>query len=255
MTFVTRARARSQRQPTHVLTSLIPSPPQVCSGHAGNESFTTVAEFQVNVLAALDELNTVLPAGSHVAFIGLADGRVLFNSTHNKIHPLGVTYPEVYEYLSCNNCNPCWGWLNTNSTWRDATSQRAAELSDVYDSIIAANATRWSNFDMYHVHTDWVAFIQDYVAAGGNATDLIEPVDGFHPSQTGNVRATHPQKPDYDPQPSPVTRPRRLHRPQQMLLSKIIWEDIATNMPSFLPPINPNNAAIAARFGAQLNGY
>ncbi len=52
-----------------------------------------------------------------------------------------------------------------------------------------------------------------------------EPVDGFHPSQTGN-----------------------------MLLAEMLWEDLATNRPGWLPPVNPNNALIEARFGDQ-GGY
>ncbi len=77
---------------------------------------TTVDEFRSNVYVSLDYLNQVLPPGSHIAFLPLADGRVLYNSTHTHIHPLGTTYPEVYEFLSCSNANPCWyaGMLNSN---------------------------------------------------------------------------------------------------------------------------------------------
>jgi acyloxyacyl hydrolase len=173
-------------------------------------------------------------------------------------HPLGVPFPAVYDFLGCNQCSPCLGWLNSNSSFRDATSQRAAELSAVYGQIIAANSTRYSKFDMYtcvpprlaraarprplsppppHTHTpsshyfpanarfnvDWHKFISNYTDAGGRAFDLIEPVDGFHPSQTGN-----------------------------MLLAEMLWEDLAANRPGWLPPVNPNNDAIRARFGDQV---
>ena len=120
----------------------------VCDGHPGDSQWTTVPEFTANVLAGLDYLETILPQGSHVAFVGLADGRVLYDTTHNRTHPIGVGYPDVYEFLSCNNCNPCWGWLNTNETWRNATSERAAQLTAVYDSIIATNSTRYKAFDV-----------------------------------------------------------------------------------------------------------
>ncbi len=70
---------------------------------------------------------------------------------------------------------------------------------------------------------DWKKFISNYTDAGGRAFDLIEPVDGFHPSQTGN-----------------------------MLLAEMLWEDLALNKPGWLPPINPNNDAIRARFGDQV---
>ena len=78
---------------------------------------------------------------------------------------------------------------------------------------------------MYHLQVDWKAFISDYVAGGGQAFDLIESGDGFHPSQTGN-----------------------------MVLAEKLWKDLATNRPQWLPKLNPNNAKIQALFGDQ-GGY
>lgn len=75
---------------------------------------TTPAEFQAATLASLSYLDSVLPAGSHVALIGLVDGRVLWDTTSSRIHPLGVGYPTIYNALSCNGVTPCWGWLNSN---------------------------------------------------------------------------------------------------------------------------------------------
>ena len=71
----------------------------------------------------------------------------------------------------------------------------------------------------------WRDFINNYTAQGGDAFNLIEPVDGFHPSQTGN-----------------------------MLLAEILWEDLSANKPGWLPAINPFNAQIEAIFGDQ-GGY
>jgi acyloxyacyl hydrolase len=137
------SRNKATDAPLLVIYALIGN--DVCSsGH----DWTTVAEFQANVLKSLDYLEATLPVGSHVAFLGLADGRVLYDTTHTHIHPVGMPYPAVYEFLSCNNCNPCWGWLNTNETWRNATSAQAADLTAVYDTIIAANATRYKSFDV-----------------------------------------------------------------------------------------------------------
>lgn len=73
---------------------------------------------------------------------------------------------------------------------------------------------------MVYQRPDWNTFISQYVAAGGQAHDLIEPVDGFHPSTTG-----------------------------QMLMAKFIWEYLEQNVPEALGPINPNNAAIDAMLG------
>jgi acyloxyacyl hydrolase len=112
---------------------------------------TTVPEFTANVEASLAYLDTVLPAGSHVAFLGLADGRVLWDTTSNisVTHPLGVKYPALYDFLACTGSTPCWGWMNSNETWRNFTSQRAAQLTGVYDAIIA-NRT-YTHFDMYRL--------------------------------------------------------------------------------------------------------
>jgi acyloxyacyl hydrolase len=196
----------------------------VCDGHPGNGSWTTVEEFYSNVIASLNYLNATLPKGSHVAFIPLADGRVLFDTTHEQTHPIGVQYPAVYEYLICNGITPCWGWLNPDEYWRNATTVRAQELTAVYAQIIAnASAYRYS-FDMHLVQLNWPALIAQYVAAGGDAMDIVEPVDGFHPSQTGNA-----------------------------LLSQVIWEDLQANT-NWLPKPNPFNAQIEQLFGNQ-NGY
>jgi hypothetical protein len=48
---------------------------------------------------------------------------------------------------------------------------------------------------------------------------------GFHPSQTG-----------------------------QQLLAEVIWQDLETNRPEWLPTVNPHNAEIVALFGDQ-GGY
>ncbi len=117
------------------------------------------------------------------------------------------------------------GWLNTNATWRDITSQRAASLTAVYDSIIAANGSSYSHFDMYRLNVDFVALINEYVANGGTAFDVVEPVDGFHPSQTGNY-----------------------------LLADVVFKDLQANRPGWLPSENPFNAQIEAIFGDQ-GGY
>ena len=78
---------------------------------------------------------------------------------------------------------------------------------------------------MYRLKVDWKQFISEYKAGGGDPFDLIEPADGFHPPQTGN-----------------------------MLLAEKLWVDLATNRPAWLPKKNPFNAQIAQLFGDQ-GGY
>jgi acyloxyacyl hydrolase len=215
------ARNQTTDAPLLAIFALIGN--DVCDSRASDASWTSVVDFKANVLRSLDALDATLPSGSHVAFVGLVDGRVLYNTTHTLTHPLGLTYPEVYDFLNCNKCSPCFGWLNSNSTWRDRASERAAVLSAVYDDIIATRT--YAHFDMYRVKVDWVKIIADYVAVGGVAADVIEPVDGFHPSQTGNF-----------------------------LLAETVWEDLLANKPSFLGAVNPHNADIARVFGDQ-GGY
>ena len=71
-------RNASADTPLLVIYALIGN--DVCNGHPGMSEMTTPAEFQVNVLASLDFLEGTLPAGSHVVFLPLADGRVLYDA-------------------------------------------------------------------------------------------------------------------------------------------------------------------------------
>jgi len=59
-------------------------------------------------------LENKLPKGSHVFIIGIVDGRVLYDNLYDKIHPAGVTYEIVYDFLVCTKVTPCYGWLNSN---------------------------------------------------------------------------------------------------------------------------------------------
>lgn len=195
----------------------------MCNGHPGSGHMTTVPEFRASVLKALEYLDTVLPSGSHVALMPLVDGRVLWDHMHDRIHPIGVPYPAVYELLSCTGSNPCWGWLNSNATWRNFTSQRAANLSAVYHEI--QGAYTWKHFDTYVLTLDWNDLFSQYEASGGQGWELIEPVDGFHPSQAGHE-----------------------------LLAATVWWDLGNHTTGWIPSPNPHNAAIQATFGDQ-GGY
>jgi len=200
----------------------------VCNGHYGLGSMTTPQEFYQNVIEALNYLDTILPAGSHIQFIGLVDGRVLWNNMHDRIHPIGatnndVTYADVYEYLSCLEINPCWGWLNPDPYWRNATTERANQLNAVYLEIIANHT--YTNFDMTYFPTPISEIISIWEAQGGEAWQLIEPIDGFHPDQIANA-----------------------------LIAQYQWELLQTNYTYLIPPLNPNNQKIQSYFGNQ-GGY
>ena len=64
--------------------------------------------------------------------------------------------------------------------------------------------------------------INDYVKTGGVATDIIEPSDGFHPSQLGNE-----------------------------LLGQLMWEHLEKNFPDAIGAVNPYNEEITKQFGDQ----
>jgi acyloxyacyl hydrolase len=90
-----------------------------------------------------------------------------------------VTYERIYAYLNCLELNPCWAWLNSNETIRNAGSARAAELNGVYQDIIGKhNNSTFKNFDMVYFPFPLPQVIAKWVAAGGHVQDLIEPIDG-----------------------------------------------------------------------------
>lgn len=187
----------------------------VCNGHPGMGHMTKPDDFRTNVLTILDHLNSTLPRGSTVLTIGLADGLLLYDTMHNLTHPLGVAYEDVYRYLICQGLTPCYGWMNPNATMRSLTQRRADALSAVYPEI--AKSQSYANFDIVNYNIPWKQLMEQYVAAGGQARDLIEPVDGFHPSQLA-----------------------------QNLAAAQLWQWLEKEHPSVLPPTNPHNAAIDA---------
>lgn len=113
------------------------------------DGMTTVTQFKTNILKLLNYLDTTVPQGSHLMILGLADGELLYDNLHDSIHPLNVTYANVYDFLNCLKISPCWGWLNTNETVRRFTTQRAQNLSRVYQEIIN-EGYKFKNFDMVY---------------------------------------------------------------------------------------------------------
>lgn len=76
--------------------------------------------------------------------------------------------------------SPCWGWMNSDPVIRAATSARAAELNQVYKEII--ETVTFNNFDAVYYDVPIQEAVNMAVANGFEAHDIIEPVDGFHPS-------------------------------------------------------------------------
>eukprot|EP01116_Phalansterium_solitarium_P020702 TRINITY_DN6179_c0_g1_i1.p1 TRINITY_DN6179_c0_g1~~TRINITY_DN6179_c0_g1_i1.p1 ORF type:complete len:584 (-),score=227.04 TRINITY_DN6179_c0_g1_i1:362-2077(-) len=216
------ARDQTLDKPVLLFYELIGN--DVCAGNDLN-SMTTVAEFTANVLQSLQYFEQHLPAGSHIVFVGLAPGELLWDLLNNRTHPIGVKYVEVYNYLNCLDISPCWEWMNSDPSVRAAGTQRAHELSAVYPQLIANYSSVFKNFDMAYIDFPMAEVIAAWTAQGGEAWQLIEPVDGFHPNQIAHS-----------------------------LMADAYWNFLLTNHSDFVGPVNPNNAQIAQLFGNQ-GGY
>ena len=99
-------------------------------------AMTTPDVFYNNTLATLQFLEEHLPPESHVVFIGLIDGRVIYEAMAQRLHPLGelkgdVRFADVYKWFNCMEIGPCHGWMTSNATLRNYTSKRARQLTRV----------------------------------------------------------------------------------------------------------------------------
>jgi len=153
---------------------------------------TTAEEYHHNILQSILDLDPRLPKGTKLILIPLVDGRILYNTMHNLIHPIGklhndVTYTEFYDYLNCLEISPCAGWMNSNETIRDNLSALAASMSSKLPLIITETRGKLKNLQLFYLGDVLNDAIKLYLANGGKASDLIEPTDGFHPSQSGNA--------------------------------------------------------------------
>ncbi|UJR14815.1 hypothetical protein I4U23_001802 [Adineta vaga] len=229
MTNIMKSLARSPHDdvPLLVIYSLVGD--DVCNGHPDTiDHMTTVEEMQKNVMTTLTYLDTILPKGSHVLTTGLGNGSMLYDLLHTRLHPFGrvgppITYPQMYDYLSCLQISPCNGWLTSNDTLRALTSQRAVELSGA-----VRNATftyKPEHYDVAYLDFPFDEAIQEWEAQGGEPWQLIESVDGFHINQYGHA-----------------------------LVSDVLWSWLEKEKPQWLPSMNPHNADIERVFKDQ-DGY
>uniref|UniRef100_A0A8D0GPI8 Acyloxyacyl hydrolase n=1 Tax=Sphenodon punctatus TaxID=8508 RepID=A0A8D0GPI8_SPHPU len=201
----------------------------VCNGKPDTVAhMTTPEQMHSNVMQTLDYLNGHLPKGSHVILTGLVDGRFLWDQLHKRYHPLGqlnndITYEQLYSFLSCLQANPCNDWLSSNKTLRDLTSERALQLSNVLKEI--ARSKKYANFDIFYMDFPLVEIAEEWHSRGGEAWQLIEPTDGFHPSQIASA-----------------------------LGARIFWQKALREWPHILGKENPFNKQIEDVFGDQ-GGY
>jgi len=226
---IMKSLSRDQKNdaPLLIIFSLVGN--DVCNGHNDTvEHMTTPAEMKANVLKALAILDTKLPAGSHVLTTGLANGSLLYQLLHDRIHPFGrvgtpFTYKQIYEYLDCLQITPCKGWLSSNDTLRALTQQRANELSQaIQDATLTYKPT---NYDSDYLNFPFQEALDEWTAQGGEPWQLIEAVDGFHINQYGHA-----------------------------VVSDILWRWFDKQHPQWLSQVNPFNAAIEKQFGDQ-GGY
>ena len=163
-----------------------------------------------------------MPKGTKVVLIGLVDGRILYESMYDRIHPLGstnndLTYETFYDYLNCLEISPCAGWLTSNETARNENSATAAAMTSKLPLIIEETRAKLNNIEVFYLGDVINDAIKYFLALGVKGYDIIEPSDGFHPNQLG-----------------------------QSFFAQYIWN--ATVNAGIIPPANPNNDAIRARF-------
>jgi acyloxyacyl hydrolase len=176
----------------------------------------------------------------------------------------------VSRYLSCLGVNPCWGWLNSNATWRNATQARADALNAVYGQIVEQRGGTFANFELLYYEPPLTELITQYLgltsppsASPRQAIDCIEPCDGFffrllrgqllaeitlcHCDPSRNVEGGYSWR---------RGRCDGFHpsQPLQMLYAEAVWQWLERSHPHVLGEINPHNADIERVFGGQ-GGY
>mmetsp|Transcript_42450 Transcript_42450/g.107131 ORF Transcript_42450/g.107131 Transcript_42450/m.107131 type:complete len:574 (+) Transcript_42450:64-1785(+) len=202
--------------------------------HRSVEGWTPVNKFYQSVMTNLEYLNTTLPAGSAVVFIGIIDGRVIWDTLHTKDYPwtgqqpggkfLGTNYPDFWTFMNCLDISPCWGWLNTNATIRGEATAHANQLNQVLRDIVSN--TTFSNFKMTYYDFPMEAMFSHWKTTTGRPVlELFEPFLGMHTTQ-GAVAS----------------------------LAEVLWGKLEKDHPEFLGAVNPNNDKIKQIFGDQ-GGY
>lgn len=221
------ARNPTDDTPMLVIYSLVGN--DVCNGNPDTlNHMTTVEKMHENVMNTLTYLDTILPPGSHVLTTGLGNGSLLYALLRDRIHPFGrvgtpITYPQMYDYLSCLQISPCNGWLTSNDTLRQLTTDHAVQLSGAVRN--ASFTYQPKHYDIDYIDFPFDDVIQEWIAQGGEPWQLIESVDGFHINQYGHA-----------------------------LVSDVLWAWVEKEKPQWLPMKNPHNLQIEQVFKDQ-GGY
>ena len=119
-------------------------------------SRTTPDEYHDNFLKSIYDMDAHLPKGTKVVLVGLVDGRILYESMHDQIHPSGstnndVSYGDFYDYLNCLEVSPCAGWMNSDPAVRDALSATAAAMTNKLPLIVAETRGKLKNLELFYL--------------------------------------------------------------------------------------------------------
>ena len=217
------ARNRTADKPMLLVFAMVGN--DICTAY-NFENMTKPQEYHDNIVRAVFRADELLPSGSHIVLIPIADARILYNEMHNRIHPLGwvnkdITYRNFYDYFNCVGYSPCWGWMNHEESIRNQTFEVASKLNAQLPIIIAETRNKTKNVK---VHYYGALFDQAIKSYSGDKASLIDEVDGFHPSQLGTA-----------------------------LFGQTLWDAMIAEG-EIIPPMNPHNFEIVTRFGDQ-GGY
>eukprot|EP01012_Entosiphon_sulcatum_P057106 TRINITY_DN8082_c0_g1_i1.p1 TRINITY_DN8082_c0_g1~~TRINITY_DN8082_c0_g1_i1.p1 ORF type:complete len:570 (+),score=119.58 TRINITY_DN8082_c0_g1_i1:29-1711(+) len=222
----TLARNRLTDKPLFLEVALIGN--DVCGHEHDFDHMTTPQEFYHWMNQTFYWLEAHLPFGSHVISVGLVDGRILYDSMHARIHPIGwtrqdVNYAQVYDFLNCLDISPCWGWMNGNETVRNLTTERAQSLTSTLGQLVKDVTPVFKNIKITFMGDFTSTALKQWELQGGQPWEMIEPTDGFHPSQLANYWIA------------------------QYLVQNLTKQGL-------MPPPNPHNDDIYRKFGDQ-GGY
>jgi len=181
--------------------------------HNQLSQMTNSTQFRQNIVEGLDALDQIVPKGSSIVLIGIPNGEFMWQTMHNRLHPLGITYDRFYSYLSSVGANPCRTWLTSRAPMRQNATKRAMELNQVLQNI--SQHMTWDNFDLIYVPFPLDEIIVKWKGLGKHPAKLISKADGFHPSLAA-------------------------HR----MLAKVIWQKLSKDYPDFVGPENEYNKEI-----------
>ncbi|CBH15497.1 GPI inositol deacylase precursor, putative [Trypanosoma brucei gambiense DAL972] len=174
------ARNRSESvKPAYVFFSMVGN--DVCPRP---QDAPTPLDYYHSLSEAVKKADSFLPPGSHVLIVSLVDARAAIGSIVNRIHPIGtlnsdVTYGNLYDYLNCLQVSPCWGWLNSNESVRNETWERASAMNAMISRVVDES----TNLENVKVHALGDVIGEVVSSFEGPLWKLVNPVDGFHPSQ------------------------------------------------------------------------